>query len=66
MLLKICHIFVKYKGTQYETLRYAEINSFQVRLSYIKLDEMSSLTEIVEHPFQEAFGESHYMYLGKN
>ena len=66
MLLKICHILVKYKGTYYETFRYAEINSFQVRLSYINLDEMSSLTEIVEHPFQEAFGESHYMYLGKN
>ena len=45
---------------------YAEINSFQVRLSYINLDKLSSLTEIVEHPFQDAFGESHDMYLGKN
>ena len=66
MLLKICHKLVKDKGTLYGTLRYAEINSFQVRLSYINLDKLSSLTEIVEHPFQDAFGESHDMYLGKN
>ena len=27
---------------------------------------MSSFTEIVEHPFQEDFGESHDMHLGRN